>query len=439
MFPNGMEYLAREVTRSGLTFGLWTAPFQVSDRTWVYKNHKEWLVTNDQGEPISLGGDLYALDPTNPGAQDYLRKTYSTMAHVWGAGYIKMDFMEASAVEGHHYRPDTSAIEALRIGLKIIRESVGDNVILDKDGSPMLTPVGIVDTGRLSNDTEHSFKGTFDAATGIAARFYMNHNFYIADPDVFCVSNYRSQDPRWGELEPVTMEEAKAAITLSAMAGGMFEDGDDLPALGNESDRLALLTNPDLLKLMRLSRSATPLDLMSYAPEDRQPSLFWVRESQRQGMLAVFNWSESSRAHDIPLEKLGISGNRLQSAEVFSASGVTRTSSGIHVEQPSHSVRLIRLVDKSLPAAAPEIAIRSDSAAQVGQTVSFQIERQSNANPLLAYEWNFGDGTSSNGEQVRHTFTHPGSYQVSVDIETLDGVKAHAVQLVTVDGQLKTR
>ena len=437
-FAHGMEDPARHIARDGLTLGIWTAPFEVSERSWVYENHKDWLVQNEQGEPIFIGR-LYALDTTNPGAQAYLRETYSTMVHRWGVGYVKLDFMESSAVEGRHFRPNTSAIEAVRIGLRIIRESVGNNVILDKDGSPMLAPVGIVDTGRLSNDTEHSFKGTFDAATGIAARFYMNHNFYIADPDVFCVSNYRSKDPHWGELKPVTLEEAKAAISLSAMAGGMFEDGDDLPSLGTEPDRLALLTNPDLLKLVRLSRSATPLDLMSYLPEDLQPSLFWIRESRRQGMVAIFNWTDSPRTHEVPLSLLGISGNNWQANEVFSAPGVSLGSDVIQVEQPAHSVRLIRLVDTSLPVTVPSIAVLSSKTAQVGQPISFQVEGPSTTNPLLGYTWDFGDGASGNGERTQHTFTHPGSYQVHVSAETLDGPSALAKQLIVVDGQLDTR
>ncbi len=61
--------------------------------------------------------------------------------------------MDTSAVEGVYYRPNTTALEALRIGLETIRSTVGDDVILDKDGSFMLTPVGLVNTGRIGQDT----------------------------------------------------------------------------------------------------------------------------------------------------------------------------------------------------------------------------------------------------------------------------------------------
>lgn len=434
-FPRGMEPLSYRIAGLGLHLGVWTAPFEVAEASWVYKNHQDWLVKNDEGQPIKIGRDLYALDPTNPGAQVYLRETYSTIAHTWRARYIKMDFMETSAVEGHYFRPNTSALEALRMGLEIIREAVGDEVILDKDGSPMLTPVGIVDAGRISNDTEHSFEGTFDAATGIAARFYMNRNYFIADPDAFCVSNYRSRDPHWGELKPVTFEEAKAAIALSAMAGGMFEDGDDLPALGTEAERIALLTNPELVKLVRLQRSAIPLDLMSYASEDLQPSLFWIRESQRQGVLAVFNWSDTTKPHSVPLQRLGISG-AWKAEEIFSASGVREEAALLHIEQPGHSVRLIRLVNTEVPAIAPKISISSGEDAQAAQPLSLDAVGSSEKNPLLRYQWDFGDGISAEGAQTQHTFTHPGSYFVTVTAETVDGPTAQAKGRVVVDERL---
>ena len=96
--------------------------------------------------------------------------------------------MDDSAIEGYYYRPHTTAMEAQRIGLEIIREAVGDDVFLDKDGSVMLNPVGYVDYGRISQDTGHSFGASRDAATGIAARYYMDRNFFVSDPDAFTVS-----------------------------------------------------------------------------------------------------------------------------------------------------------------------------------------------------------------------------------------------------------
>ena len=135
----------------------------------MFEKHPDWLVKNGKGQPIHAGtvednkDQLFVLDPTNPGAQEYLRKTYSTLVNEWGVHYIKMDL---STTAGSKVTTTNRilALEAQRIGLKIIRDMVGDDVYLDKDGSVMLNPVGYVDYGRISQDTGHTFSASKDAA-----------------------------------------------------------------------------------------------------------------------------------------------------------------------------------------------------------------------------------------------------------------------------------
>ena len=328
LFPLGLAHIADVVRHDGLTFGLWTAPFEVSERAWVYQNHKEWLVHNAAGAPIHIGyvtgknDALYVLDTTHPGAQEYLRQTYATLRDR-GVRFIKMDFMDDAAIEGSYFRPNTTAMEAQRIGLQIIRSAVGEGVILDKDGSVMLNPVGLVDAGRISQDTGHTFEATRDAASGVAARYYMNRNFFIADPDAFTVSTQTVDDQSWhGGQRPLTQDEAQVSIALSAISGGMYEIGDDLPTLGGSPERLALVENATLLDMARLGHASTPMDLMTYAPSDQQPSVFLLKENSRQAILTVFNWTEQPRTRAISLAQLGLQNPaKYQLVDIFGADG----------------------------------------------------------------------------------------------------------------------
>jgi hypothetical protein len=447
LFPRGLGYIGDVVRDKGLTFGVWTAPFEVSERAWVYENHKDWLLHNAAGQLIHIGDvtehtdPLYVLDTTNPGAQEYLKQTYSTLYN-WGVRFIKMDFMDDSAVEGAYYRPNTTALEAQRIGLKIIRSAVGEDVVLDKDGSTMLNPVGIVDAGRISQDTGHTFGASRDAASGIAARYYMNRNYFVADPDAFTVSTQTVDDQSWhGGQRQLSLEEAKVSIALAAVAGGMFELGDDLPTLGASQDRLSLVKNADVIDMARLGRSSTPTDLMTYAARDVQPSIFLLKEDTRQSILTVFNWSDGELKRAIDLTKLGLKETgSYQITEVFGDQSCCNFSSAtINLNQPAHSVRMFKLIDNAVPATPPQFEVEATNQGKAGVTLVFSGRGVPTEAPVFTYHWDFGDGSSADGVKVLHVYTHSGEYGVHVTATGLEATTSSKDIKVRISGNIATR
>src|SRR5712691_4536640 len=447
LFPNGMAALERKIRSEGLIPGIWTAPFQVSDRSWVYENHRDWLVHNAKGDSIRIGqvggkDRLFVLDTTNPGAQEYLHKTYSMLVNEWNIGYIKLDFMEDTAVEGFYYRPNTTALEAQRIGLQIIRQAVGEQVLLDKDGSPVLNPVGIVDTGRISLDTGHTFEATRDAAPGIAARYYMNRNFFVSDPDAFCVSSQIVTDQPWhGGKVPLTLDEAKASITLSAVAGGMYEIGDDLPTLGADPERLALAQNQDLIEMIKIGRASKPLDLMSYSAEDDRPSIFWMEEDHRQGILTIFNWTDQRHSRSIELSSLGLpASNQYTISDVLDGKAVAPPNPNpVVVDMPPHSARVLKIVDMGVPARPPVIKVEHMPSVKTGAAATFHARSATSEDIVVTYRWSFGDGVTLEGPEVSHAYTKPGAYRVVVTAIGLGGLSTEESFAIPVSGSVSTR
>jgi hypothetical protein len=445
-FPDGMRVVGHHITRDGLTFGVWTAPFEVTSRAGVYEHHKEWLVHNAKGEPIS-GREvwnqktdlLFMLDTTHPGAQDYLRQTYNTLVREWGVRFIKLDFMDTTAIEGYRYRPNTTALEAQRIGLQIIRDTVGEEVVLDKDGSPMLTPVGLVDTGRVSADTAHSFRATKNAAPGIAARFYMHRNFFLNDPDAF-----NTTDQHLSEFadrpSALPLSAAQASIALSAVSGGMYEIGDDMLVLGSQKDRLALVENKDLLNMAKVGRASTPLDLMTYEPDDEQPSIFFLQESPHQAILTVFNWTKTSRSHTLKLADLGLPAEHTFTAlDVLNQNAPVGVKGGtVQIEnQPPESVQVIKLIDNNVAPSAPGVAAKVPAVANTGETVSFSAQTEATGVPAVEYRWEFGDGTSASGSRVSHAYTRAGDFTMRLTVEGVDGVPTVRSFPMKVTGNLR--
>jgi len=443
-FPNGLVPLTRKVAGLGLKMGFWTAPFEASGRSWVYEHHKDWLVHNAQGEPIQIGvgteagkETLFVLDTTNPSAQEYLRRTYETLSKEWGATYIKLDFMDNTAIEGYYYRPNTTALEAERIGLQIIRDAVGDHVLLDKDGSPMLTPVGLVDEGRLSQDTGHSFARSKEAAPGIAARYYMQHNFFLSDPDALTISRQMIEERRI--QAPLTLNEAQVSVTLAALSGGMFELGDDLPTLGQDPDRLALVTNPEILQMIQFGKAALPLDLLTYRSADEQPSIFLLREDARQKMLAVFNWTERANSHVLSYSDLGLSPDHAYRVidVLHPDEKLAFDASGLHVaDQPSRSVALLKILDDSIAAQPPSINAQVPVKGKLGEELGFAASAVESNVPALSYHWDFGDGVVTDGAVLTHTYTREGGYKVHLRVEGMDGLTFEQDYPVNVKGSV---
>ena len=447
LFPNGLAPVYYKVHGLGLVPGIWTAPFEVSVRSWVYEHHPDWLIKNAEGHPIPAGfvggrkDQLYMLDCTNPGAQEYLRKTYSTLVKQWGIRYIKLDFMDDSAIEGYYYKPHTTAMEAQRIGLKIIRQTVGDHVYLDKDGSVMLNPVGLVDYGRISQDTGHTFGASQQAASGIAARYYMDRNFFVDDPDAFTVSRQTIADQSWHESsKPATLDDAKVSIALAAVAGGMLEIGDNLPSLWKEPERVALLENQDLIDMVRLGKASFPLDLMSYSAQDEQPSIFLLKEDRRQSILTIFNWTNGPREHSINLAKIGLPAKgRYTVLYVLDKKPVPIQPSGIlTVNQPSHSVRMLKIVDESIRSMPPELTVTHPSGCKAGATVDFSA-KSTGGDAIVSYLWEFGDGVSEKGREARHVYTEAGDYTVHLTATALGGLATQRNFQVRVSGHMSTR
>jgi len=445
LFPHGVAAFESKVRALGLTPGLWTAPFEVSERASIFLDHPEWLVHTSDGRPIPLGwandhhDRIYALDTTHPGAQQYLRTMYTKLVKEWGIRYLKLDFMDDSAIEGYRYRKDTTAMEAQRVGLEIIRQTVGNDVLLDKDGSTMLNPVGYVDYGRIAQDTGHTFSATKEAAPAVAARYYMNRNFFVNDPDAFTVSRQTILDHSWnGGKVPLTLDEAKVSIALSAVAGSMFEIGDDLPMLGSSSDRLALVSNLELIRIAKNGRASIPVDLMTFDPEDEQPSIFLLKERNGRSILTIFNWTEKQRTHTIDLSSLGLDRNEAYlTSDVFgSVTEFTMHGGHLSVTQPPHSVRMILLSDASHQPEALKLEIVGPDAVKAGLGAEYAVHVEPSIEVTSRCSWSFGDGVSLEGTTVKHAYTQPGEYLLSLVCSDGNSHLAQRDKTISVGGHI---
>src|SRR5579859_5313518 len=114
-------------------------------------------------------------------------------------------------------------------------------------------------------------------------------------------------------------------------------------------------------------------------------------------MLTVFNWTEKSRERKLDLARdLGLPlGGHNQVTDVLDSTSGAATSNAetISLQLPPHSVKVLKIVDTSVAAAAPVVTLHLPEKVEAGVALPLSAEADSAGVPVVAYRWDFGDGT----------------------------------------------
>jgi hypothetical protein len=178
---------------------------------------------------------------------------------------------------------------------------------------------------------------------------------------------------------------------------------------------------------------------MTYRPEDKQPSVFLLKESPRQQILSVFNWTEEARSHTLRLDTLGLKANGVFTAtDVLRGGAVPIESGTLAITLPPHSVRILKLIDTSVPETAPVFEVHAPAVGQAGVLVELHAAAGSADAPALEYHWEFGDGVSADGADISHAYTQARQYTVTVTATGLNGRTTQNTLGISITGMVST-
>ena len=93
---------------------------------------------------------------------------------------------------------------------------------------------------------------------------------------------------------------------------------------------------------------------------------------------------------------------------------------------------VVRIDDPLRPAEAPVARISAPYQGQTNQPINFDASRSTAANPIVSWQWNFGDGANANGLTVPHSFGAPGSYNVTLTVTDNQGQSNSANQIIAI-------
>jgi alpha-galactosidase len=242
-FPSGMDGLAARVKETGRKAGLWLAPLLIVPSSSIYREHRDWLLHDENGRLVSAGFNwgepLYALDATHPAVLEWLAALMKKV-HSWGYDYAKLDFLYAGALPGKH-AVELPREAAYRNALKTIRAAFGDAYLLTC-AAPILPSIGLCDGMRVGPDVAGHFASHRDedllmnfATPGVrnALRTAFNRLWLQplvnTDPDVVYFGSRQNN---------LTPEQKSLLQDLAQICN--FKATSDIPAWLTDSERTAL-------------------------------------------------------------------------------------------------------------------------------------------------------------------------------------------------------
>lgn len=313
-FPTGVENWADSVRADRFEPGLWISPFTIEPGARFWREHPEAVLRDLRGRPAH-GGYLIkrwvrGLDPTHPVTQDHVRETIDTVVHRWGIRYLKLDYLYCGALPGVRHNRTRTRAQALRDGLRLIREVAGEEAVILACGCPPGPALGIADLMRVSADVAPYW---YPQLFGLRSLFRADFTMPSARGSIAGTLNRSWTHRRWWwldadnllvrEQQELNADEVQTLVTVMALTGSHLIVSDDLPHISAERLRWAAsllpLSSAEHPALPGIFAQTTPAALIAHRNGAVGPYV----------LVGLINWDDAPRTLSVGMEQIGLPGD----------------------------------------------------------------------------------------------------------------------------------
>lgn len=223
-YQKKMNTTARYISDAQLVPGIRFSPFLVSRNSKIAEEHKGWLVHTEKGSPVikknCMGNKACCiLDATNPKVKDHILNTLTVMKNQWGFHAFVLDNITDLAIPGKRTNNTLSPGRLISGIVKLIRKTVGNNVLLVGMKSPLLSATGMWDIQTIANEIKLSLpeKALINIASSMIHRARWNKGAWLNASGPISIELF-------GSTDRCSINMLRDAIPLSA--GSVLLSGD---------------------------------------------------------------------------------------------------------------------------------------------------------------------------------------------------------------------
>ena len=334
-FRGKMGQISRFISDSHMVPGIRFAPFLVSGKSILAKNHPGWLVRNSRDKLLKVNNyenkPVYVLDVTKPEVLEHIRKTVNLMLARWGFRAFILERISDVAVRGMRANSRIPPGQLLRLATKSLRDGTGKKVFITADDVPL--PWALDSINSRITATSFTIDGN-SKSRGNRNKILMNT----------IASLHRSEWSNAGWLCASGLLTANLMDTLGNIAATSLRESIQMSCshvlLGGDPEKLRRTSTERLILMLkqnkRTRRGSTRQ--LSYSTQlDKEPLIL----KSNHGNIGIFNLS--THTQKVVLDKNNIKRSLNIPSNLKVNDAVVLNSPEIHVFVPPMGSRLFTL------------------------------------------------------------------------------------------------